>query len=139
MHNQIKQWCRGGFLLSLVNHLLSLAYQVWLTSDHGNTECQGKGSPSEGVIAETRGERVRVYPTPELRASVVRSFPFAQEWQTFGLPCNYFPLLAGGRDAFVKEGESTVAHGGISIEEVIVPFVKFERMIECVTQAEKAS
>jgi hypothetical protein len=35
--------------------------------------------------------------------------------------------MAGGRNAFVTEGESLVAHGGLAIEEVIVPLVKLER------------
>jgi hypothetical protein len=127
MHNQIKQWCQGGFLGALVGWLLDYGYEVWLTSDHGNIECVGKGRPAEGVIAETRGERVRVYPTPELRSQVAKSFTFAHEWQPVGLPGGYFPLVAGGRDAFVNPGESIVAHGGVTIEEVIVPLVKFER------------
>lgn len=127
MHNQIKQWCQGGFLSALIDQLLEYGYEVWLTADHGNIQCDGKGRPSEGVIAETRGERVRVYPTPELRAQVAGIFPFAREWQPVGLPADYFPLVAGGRDAFVSPGESVVAHGGITVEEVIVPLVKFER------------
>jgi hypothetical protein len=127
MHNQIKQWCRGGFLGSLIGYLLDHGYEVWMTSDHGNIECRGRGRPSEGVIAETRGERVRVYPTPELRAKVARKFSFAHKWQPIGLPSNYFPLVAGGNDAFVNPGDSIVGHGGIAIEEVIVPLVKFER------------
>ena len=127
MHNQIKQWCRGGFLAALVGHLLEYGYEVWLTADHGNIQCEGKGRPSEGVIAETRGERVRVYPTPELRVQVAGAFPFAHEWQPVGLPAGYFPLVAGGRDAFVNPGDAIVGHGGVAIEEVIVPLVKFER------------
>ena len=127
MHNQIKQWCRGGFLAALVGQLLEYGYEVWLTADHGNIQCEGKGRPSECVIAETRGERVRVYPTPELRSQVAGVFPFAHEWQPVGLPEDYFPLVAGGRDAFVNPGDAIVGHGGIAIEEVIVPFVKFER------------
>lgn len=127
MHNQIKQWCQGGFLASLVDQLLEYGYEVWLTADHGNIQCDGKGRPSEGVIAETRGERVRVYPTPELRAQVAGAFPFAHEWQPVGLPADYFPLVAGGRDAFVNPGDAIVGHGGVAIEEVIVPLVKFER------------
>ena len=95
MHNQIKQWCQGGFLAALVGQLLEYGYEVWLTADHGNIQCEGKGRPSEGVIAETRGERVRVYPTPELRAQVAGAFPFAYEWQPVGLPADYFPLVAG--------------------------------------------
>lgn len=126
MHNQIKQWCHAGFLSALVGQLLDYGYEVWLTADHGNIQCDGKGRPSEGVIAETRGERVRVYPTPELRTQVAGAFPFAHEWQPVGLPADYFPLVAGGRDAFVNPGDVIVGHGGVAIEEVIVPLVKFE-------------
>lgn len=127
MHNQVKQWCQGGFLIDLINQLLKYGFEVWLTSDHGNIECEGKGRPSEGVIAEIRGERARVFPTPELRAQVAESFPFAHEWQPVGLPADYFPLVASGRDAFVNPGVSIVGHGGIAFEEVIVPLVKLER------------
>ncbi|MDD2366097.1 MAG: BREX-3 system phosphatase PglZ [Desulfuromonadaceae bacterium] len=127
MHNQINQWCHKGFLTDLVGYLLDNHYQVWLTSDHGNIECQGKGRLSEGVIAETRGERVRIYPTSELRDSVAMTVPFAREWQPIGLPPGFFPLMAEESYAFVKEGEIIVGHGGVSIEEVIVPLVKFER------------
>ncbi|KFI24051.1 BREX-3 system phosphatase PglZ [Nitrosococcus oceani] len=127
MHNQIKQWCRGGFLGLLIGYLLDHGYEVWMTSDHGNIECQGKGRPSEGVTAETRGERVRVYPTAELRAQVASKFSFAHEWLPVGLPSDYFPLVAGGSNAFATPDEAIVGHGGITLEEVIVPLVKFER------------
>lgn len=127
MHNQIRQWCHAGFLSALVGQLLDYGYDVWLTSDHGNIQCEGKGRPSEGVLAETRGERVRIYPTPELRAQVAEAFPFAHDWQPVGLPADYFPLVAGGRDAFVNPGDVIVGHGGVAIEEVIVPLVKLER------------
>jgi hypothetical protein len=127
MHNQIRQWCRGGFLSALVRYLLDKGFTVWLTSDHGNIACEGKGRPAEGVIAETRGERVRVYPAPELRDQVAESFAFAQKWPSNGLPAHYFPLVAEGRDAFVTPGHTIVAHGGAAIEEVIVPLVKMER------------
>ena len=127
MHNQINQWCQGGFLSALIGQLLEYGYEVWLTADHGNIQCDGKGRPSEGVIAEIRGERVRVYPTPELRSQVAEAFPFAHEWQPVGLPSDYFPLVAGGHDAFVNLGDAIVGHGGVAIEEVIVPLVKFER------------
>lgn len=127
MHNQIEQWCRKGFFISLITYLLDSGYDVWMTSDHGNIECEGKGRPSEGVIAETRGERVRVYPTAELRNQVADKFSFAHEWNPIGLPPEYFPLVTGGREAFIHHGNTIVGHGGISIEEVIVPLVNFKR------------
>lgn len=127
MHNQIKQWCQKGFLQSLINFLLSNGYDVWMTSDHGNIECTGKGKPSEGVIAETKGERVRIYPSEELRSQIASQFDFARVWNPVGLPADYFPLVAGGKDAFTNQGSTVVGHGGVSIEEVIVPLVNFKR------------
>jgi hypothetical protein len=127
LHNQVTQWAQTGYLHNLITRLLDLEFAVWLTSDHGNTECTGKGKPAEGVVADMRGERVRVYPTDDLRSQVASKFTFAQTWESIGLPPDYLPLIAGGRNAFVTEGESIVAHGGLSIEEVIVPLVKLSR------------
>jgi len=128
MHNQIQQWCQSGFLVALISRLLEAGYGVWLTSDHGNVECIGRGRPSEGAIAETRGERVRVYPSRELRSRVAKDYPFSSEWEPVGLPQDYYPLMAMGNTAFVKEGSSMVGHGGTAIEEVIVPLIKFEKV-----------
>jgi len=127
MHGQIKQWCKNGFLSSLIENLLEHKYQVWLTSDHGNIECKGIGRPAEGVIAQTRGERARIYPTPELRDQVSKKIPESIPWQPNGLPSEYYPLIANGTKAFVNKGKAIVTHGGISIEEVIVPLIKFEK------------
>lgn len=127
MHNQIAQWMQTGYLSGLVNHLLDYGFQIWLTSDHGNIECTGIGNPLEGAIADTRGERVRVYPTTELRDRVAHSFPSARNWKPVGLPADYFPLVISANDAFVTVGETIVGHGGIAIEEVIVPLIKIER------------
>ncbi|MCC5934980.1 MAG: BREX-3 system phosphatase PglZ [Balneolales bacterium] len=129
MHNQIKQWAEGGYLAGLIMNLLESGFQVWMTSDHGNTECTGTGRPSEGAVADLRGERVRIYPTKELRQKVAQTITGAGEWQTSGLPDTYFPLLAPHQQAFVSSGESLVGHGGASLEEVIVPFVKFEHKV----------
>jgi hypothetical protein len=37
-------------------------------------------------------------------------------------------LFAGGRTAFLPQGEPAVVHGGISVEELLVPFVKISRV-----------
>ena len=127
MHNQVRQWAAEGFLASLLDLLLDHGYAVFLTSDHGNIECVGRGRPAEGAVADLRGERVRVYPDPALRAQVQARFPDALAWPALGLPENYFPLLAPGRSAFVQEGVRIVGHGGITLEELIVPFIRIER------------
>ena len=129
MHNQVRQWGEQGFLSRLLMMLTELGFQVFLTSDHGNIEATGIGRLSEGAAADLRGERVRVYPTPELRKQFSQKVKDALEWEPVGLPMEYYPLLAPGRTAFIAEGERTVAHGGITIEEVIVPLINLQTRI----------
>ena len=127
MHNQVRQWAGEGCLASLLDLLFHHEYTVFLTSDHGNIEAVGCGRPAEGVVADVRGERARVYPDQALRAQVAARFPNAIEWPSHGLPEDYLPLLAPGRFAFVREGDRIVGHGGIALEELIVPFIHIER------------
>ncbi len=127
MHNQIRQWTEQGFMAQLFDLLIENDFQIFLTSDHGNIEAKGYGCPSEGVIAEMRGQRVRIYTDKLLRSRVKDKFPDAVEWPSVGLPDDFLPLLAPNRMAFIKEEDKIVGHGGISIEELIVPFVNILR------------
>jgi hypothetical protein len=127
MHNQIRQWAERSYLSSLLAMLLDRGFHVYLTSDHGNVEAVGCGRPSEGSLADIRGERVRLYPDTVLRNTVKTRLPETIEWEPIGLPDSFFPLLAPTRKAFVTAGSRTVGHGGAAIEEVIVPFVRVMR------------
>ena len=55
---------------------------------------------------------------------VKQKFPESIEWTPYGLPSDFLPLLASARAAFVKEDDGIVGHGGISLEEAIVPLVE---------------
>ena len=127
MHNQVRQWAKQPYLSTLLDLLLDRGFRVHLTSDHGNVEAEGCGRPSEGAVADLRGERVRVYPDAVLRGKVKDRFPAALEWGTVGLPHDYLALLAPARQAFVQEKQHTVSHGGVSVEELIVPLIQIER------------
>ena len=126
MHNQVRQWMAQGHFAALLSLLFQHGFHVYLTSDHGNIEAEGCGRPDERSVADLRGERVRVYPDDGLRRRVAERFPDAWQWPADGLPENYLPLLAPARKAFVREGERVVAHGGVCLEELIVPFARVE-------------
>lgn len=127
MHNQISLWMQNRYLNNLIELLLQSNYQIFLTSDHGNVEAEGCGRPSEGILADLRGQRVRIYSDDTLRSKSREGFPFALEWENIGLPDDYLVLLAPARKAFVEQSHRIVSHGGISIEEMIVPFVQIEK------------
>ena len=126
MHNQVRQWAIQGYMVRLIDILFNLHFNIWITSDHGNIEAEGCGRPAEGAVADLKGERVRVYPDHALRSKVKERFPEAIEWPSIGLPENYLPLIAQGRSAFIQEGKRTVSHGGVSLEEVVVPLIQIE-------------
>ncbi|MDD5509681.1 MAG: BREX-3 system phosphatase PglZ [Dehalococcoidales bacterium] len=126
MHNLIRQWANEAFLAHIFDMLKASNFSLVLTSDHGNIEAKGLGCPSEGSIAELRGERVRIYPDSALRSRVKEQFPETIEWPSIGLPDSLVPLIAPARFAFITENHKTIAHGGISVEELIVPLVRIE-------------
>jgi hypothetical protein len=127
MHNQVRQWAEQGFLRELIGALLDQGFAITLTSDHGNIAAEGFGRISDGAVAESRGERVRVYATDLLRQQASDKAGPTILWPQYGLPEDYRALLAGGRKAFITQGETIVAHGGIALEEVIVPYVQMIR------------
>ena len=120
---QIAEWCDTGFVERLFLLLAKQGYRIYLTADHGNVEAEGMGRLSQGVISELRGERVRTYRSDALAASVPENSD-AFRFDLAGLPPDFLPLYAGTRGAFVPKGDQIVAHGGISVEELIVPFVR---------------
>lgn len=117
-------WCQTGFVDRLFIRLHELGYHVYLTADHGNVDAIGAGRINQGVAPEIRGERVRTYRSPILLEESAAAYPAAVHMPLPGLPTDFLPLFAGPRSAFVTTGEQLVVHGGISVEELIVPFVK---------------
>jgi len=125
MHQQVELWLtRYRYLTKLVNRLVQEGFTVYLTSDHGNVWACGVGRPKEGVLVEKRGQRARIYDDPAFAALAKAQSPSAIEWTNVGLPEQLRVLLAPQLDAFLDAGRHAVCHGGIALEEVIVPLVQ---------------
>jgi hypothetical protein len=107
--------------------LLDRGFEIILTADHGNVEGLGIGKPNVGATGNERGERVHVFSDPLLRSNTAAKFPGSFEWPSIGLPDDYLPLIAPPLRAFITEARRTVAHGGICLEEVVVPFMTVTR------------
>lgn len=127
LHNGVRLWAERGDFQRLVRRLLDGGFVVYVAADHGNVEAVGIGRPQEGALVESGGERARMYDGPDLRRRAVANDVRGLEWPGPGLPTNACALLATQRDAFVRSGLKVVAHGGIALEEVLVPFVRIAR------------
>ena len=128
MHQQIRLWMtQHRHLTRLIQKLLDENFSVFLTADHGNVLAQGIGRPNEGTLVETRGQRARIYTDPTFLDLTRQQMPELIEWSNIGLPTGLQVLLAPKLNAFLNVGEQAVCHGGIALEEVIVPFVHISK------------
>ena len=115
-------WLANGFLDDLVSRAHAAGIETWITADHGNLECLPARALSEGVAIESAGKRLLRYPNRVLRdASAAEGIT----WDDIpGMPESTEPLLfAPGRLAFTNN-QLSVSHGGLSIDEVIIPFAR---------------
>ena len=126
-HSGLTVWLNSGWLKSLLNLLIDNDFEVLLTSDHGYVEAIGQGSPSQGALVTKRGERVRIYDSLTFCEQARNQFTESLIWKNGGMPEGYFCLIADDDKAFMPYGELAVVHGGISPEELIVPFVHIRR------------
>ncbi|HOW75528.1 MAG TPA: BREX-3 system phosphatase PglZ [Candidatus Competibacteraceae bacterium] len=127
LHASVRHWAQRGAFWALLDRLTEAGFEVFLTADHGNVEAQGIGKPNVGATANERGERVHVFPDEHLRQPVAAQYPGTICWPTIGLPEDYRPLLAPPHGAFIPEGKRIVAHGGIALEEMVVPLIRITR------------
>jgi len=126
MHQEVRTWVQQGYLNQLLDELLEREFDVYISSDHGNVYATGRGAPREGVLVETRGNRARVYSEVDFLMRTARKFQSVVWPDEYFVP-GYSVLLADKLSAFTRDGKKIVTHGGISLEEVLVPFVRVRR------------
>lgn len=122
MYNDVSLMAKEGKLQSLIKDLYARGFNIYITSDHGNTPCIGAGAiRNVGVEVETRSKRMFVLKD------------FAEEKDSFGDKVVAYPGYYLDKDykyyvceagvSFDNKNEEVMTHGGISIDEVIVPFI----------------
>ena len=123
----LNTWLHSQYLTSFLGDLMNAGFEVYLTADHGNVECIGRGRIGQGVTVESKGERVRIYNSLNIRNHTANEQQDTMIWDDTSLPSDYHILLAEKNGAFVPKNQKIVSHGGIHIEEMIVPFIKVSR------------
>lgn len=124
LYHQIELFLKNGFLVNFLEEARKNSYEIFITSDHGNISTIGQGSVKEGVIVNTLSNRIAVYRTKYGEFDDLLREKQVVEWKGGGLPKEFRYVICDSNYSFIKEGESAIGHGGITLEEVIVPFAK---------------
>lgn len=114
-----RTWAGRTPLRNVVQQALAAGYRVYVTADHGQVECTGRGRPNVGDLTEERSKRVLLFSS----AAVCQSFASAgtTAFRPTGLPPTMYPLFADDFQSFDLAGAETVSHGGMSLDEALVP------------------
>ncbi len=127
MASELDNWLTTKYLHNLLELLHNDGFDIYVTADHGNVECQGRGRIFQGVTVESADQRLRIYKSDNIRKQTAIENPDTLIWDNVNLPDDYYVLLAKNNDAFVPKNDRIITHGGIHIEEVVVPFVRIYR------------
>jgi len=121
----------SAWMEGLIDLLLAEGYTVTVTGDHGHVEAIGVGNPREGVLASTRSKRTRLYSSLGLAQNAAMRLPDTMVVDNKWLrPQGVFPIVALRRSAYVPLGERVVTHGGLTVEEMIVPLITLTRQVQ---------
>lgn len=122
MFNAINHMASKGKLVSLVKRLIAQEYDVYITADHGNSLCTGLGGKRTGVETVTKSNRMRVLKDYADVDSLREEYDLV-EYPGYYLNKNYKYLICNEGVSFDPKDSVVMTHGGMTIEEVIVPFI----------------
>ncbi len=130
MFNDITVLANQERLLNMTKRFLDEGYDVYITADHGNTLCTGLGKlVSTGVEVETRSRRTLVLKDFADKNSLIEKYNLL-EYPKYYLPKEYDYLICDAGNSFDAKGYKVITHGGITLDEVVVPFIKIKAVLK---------
>lgn len=127
MYNDIGVLADQHKLADTVKRMLSHGFDVYISADHGNTPCTGMGKLMKtGVETETKSRRMIVLKNFADKSSMFKKYKNLIDYPGYYLDKQFDYLICGVGDSFDAKGEEVMSHGGITIDEVIVPFIKIK-------------
>lgn len=126
MLNDVNVMVKRKALPDMVKRFLAQNFDVYISSDHGNTPCVGVGKlTGNGVEIETRSHRMLVLKDIADKENLKAKYGL-REYPKYYLPKNYDYLVCDIGASLDAKGVNVMNHGGISIDEVVVPFIKIK-------------
>ena len=103
--------------------LLGAGYRVFITSDHGNVDAVGTGVKSPKALVEAYAKRVIMFDQEPIAQAFADKHGLTLFRPTF-LPDNLYPVYPQADGMFASKKSAGISHGGLSIEEMVVPFIE---------------
>lgn len=113
-------------LAEMVRRFTKDGFDVYISADHGNTLCTGIGKlTGTGLEVETKSHRMVVLQDFADKDALLQKYGMI-DYPKYYLDKDLDYLICNVGESFDVKGEEVMTHGGISIDEVIVPFIKIK-------------
>jgi hypothetical protein len=114
--NNCKQYLEKSNVKQTIKTLLDNNFSIHFCSDHGSVIAKGNGERLQKYLIDDFAKRAVIIPE---EASALTQFekidiPFVKHKKL---------LLPEGRTMFTQKDKIEINHGGISLEEIVVPFI----------------
>ncbi|MCL4298456.1 MAG: BREX-3 system phosphatase PglZ [Anaerolineae bacterium] len=117
---------QNGRLAELFDLLLQQGYRVFVTADHGNIAGVGNGLKLPKALIDSYARRVAIFDKESLAEEYAQTHNLRRLPLKI-LPPDLHPVYLPGNQLFDMAGVTKISHGGLSLEELIVPFVEVIR------------
>ncbi len=122
MQRDIINYLEQTTIEDIFHEFIKAGYRIYITSDHGTIWCLGNGRKSDKYLVEERARRALLYPNKTLAMDFVsQKEKLFENNNLLGEKVLVFPK---GREMFATKNEIAITHGGVHLEEVIVPFIE---------------
>ncbi len=126
MFNDITVLAKQTKLRDTVKRLLKKGFDIYIAADHGNTPCVGIGKLMKtGVEVETKSRRMLVLKDFSDKLALIDQYDLI-DYPKYFLNKDFDYLICNVGCSFDAKDEEVISHGGITIDEVIVPFIKIK-------------
>lgn len=126
MYNDISVLANQRKLQEMTQRFLNNGYDVYITADHGNTCCTGLGKlMGTGVEVETKSRRMLALKDFADKTSLIDKYGLI-DYPKYYLPKEFDYVICDVGDSFDAKGNEVMTHGGITLDEVVVPFIKIK-------------
>jgi PglZ domain len=122
-YDSIRSYLGNSNFIELLNILVSKGYKIYITSDHGNIDGIGNGIRAPKDLMESYAKRCVFFDKINIAEN------FAQQnglnlFKTNLMPDNIIPVYTNQRELYLRENAYEISHGGLTLEEMIVPFIE---------------
>lgn len=113
----INSYLNNSNIKQVIETLQQNGFALYFCSDHGSIVASGNGQRIEKYLIDNFAKRACIIPAASSELTELRkvNIPFVSD---------KVMVLPEGREMFTYKGKQEINHGGITVEEMVVPYIK---------------